>query len=119
MAMMEGDLDVFLENRMFRSGEGPAQEAFADIVDGLCGWMAHVFRVEAVVTKFVHDDLVCREIVRYVEWSHAEIYRKSCHEFFDAEQEGGLADLVFMGSILEMADRADREDELLAGAAFG
>ena len=119
MAMMEGGLDVFLQNRLFRGGEGPIQEAFADIVHGLCGRMAHVFRVEAVVAKFVHYDLVCREVVSNVERSHAEIGWQSGHEFFDAEQECGFADLVFMGSILEMTDRADGEYELFPGTSFG
>ena len=119
MAMMEGGLDIFLQGRLFRSGESPVQETFSDIVHGLCGRMAHVFCIKAVVAKLVQDDFVCWEIIGGIEWSHAEIDRKSGHEFFDAEQECGFAYLVFMGSILEMTDRADGEYELLPGTSFG
>ena len=118
MASMEGKLDVFLQDRQVGSRKGPSKETLSDIVHGLRGRMAHVFRIESVVAKLVHDDLVCREIVCNIERSHAQIDRKPCHKLFNAKQQSGLADLVFMGSILEMTDRADCEYELLLDASF-
>ena len=108
--------DVFLETRMLAGGECPCEEAFADVLDGLLGRMAHVFSVEAVVTEFVHHDLVCREIVGTLVRVHAKLFRASVQEIVDAQQEGSLADLVAVCSVLEMADRADCKDDMLAFA---
>ena len=46
--VLEG-ADVFFESVMFSRRECPCEEAFADVVDGLRGRVAHVFCVESVV----------------------------------------------------------------------
>ena len=104
---------------MLGSGEGPCEEPFADIIDCLLGRVAHVLGVEAVIAELVHHDFVCREIVGRVSWVHAEVRRISSEEVIDAKKKSGFADLVAMGSVLEVAYWADSEDQLLSWTKRG
>ena len=105
--------DILLQHSVLGSREGPVQEALAYVVDCLTGRVAHVFSIEAIVTEFVHNDFISRKVVGEVERIQAEIDRTSFQELLDPEKQGGLADLIPMGSVLEVADRAYSEDELL------
>ena len=73
--------------------------------------MAHVFRIEAVVTKLVHYDFICREVICDVERIETEIDRASFQKFFDTQKECRLAYLVPMRSVLEMADGTDCDSQ--------
>ncbi len=112
------DSDVFFQKRLLGSGESPCEETVADVCDGLGGRMAHVLGVEAVVAQLVQHYLISRKIVRDIIWIHAQIHRTSLQEGLYAEQKGGFAELVSVSPVLEMADRAYCEDELLGDAAL-
>ena len=105
--------DVLLQYSVLGGREGPVKEALAYVVDCLIGRVAHVFSIEAIVTKLVHYDFISGKVVGKVEWLQAEVDRTSFQKLLDPEKQGRLADLVAMGSVLEVADRAYGEDELL------
>ena len=65
-----------------------------------CG-MDHVLRPPAVVAEFVHHDFIGREV----------------GEAFRSEEQRALGELVAMGAVGKVADRAYGENELLAGMA--
>ena len=67
--------------------------------------MTHVFRVEPVVSQFIHNYFVCREIVCFI--------RMIPYGRIHTEKKGCLAELVAVSSVLEMSDRTDCEDEFL------
>ena len=104
---------LLLQEIMFGCWKCPVQETVADVADRLGGRMAHVLSVETVVAQLVHHDLICREIVGRVQ-----VCRKILYEILYPQEQGGLADLVPVCSVLEMTYRTDCEDELFAFAAF-
>ena len=69
--------------------------------------MAHVLCIEPVVAQLVHHDFISREVVA----SFAPY-------LFYAKQEGGLAELIAMRSVLEVAYRADSEYDVLSGSGL-
>ena len=67
--------------------------------------MHHVRSIETVVPELVKDDLVRREIIRAVREGPASLV--------DSQEEGGLAQLVAVCPVLQVAYRRNREDESL------
>ena len=72
--------------------------------------MTHVFRVEPVVSEFVHNYLICREIVCR-SWIGA-------YGLVGTQQKCGFAELIAVCPVLEMSDGADSEDEFLAAELY-
>ena len=65
--------------------------------------MYHVFRIEPVVPQLVEHDFIRREIDASA-W-------ESAAELFFSKQECRLAELVAVGPVLEVTDRADRQEK--------
>ena len=71
--------------------------------------MAHVVGIEAVVSEFVEQDFVGREVV--------ETVRVKGDESVDGEMQGGFAEGVLSESVAEVADGTDGEEALQGGAS--
>ena len=79
------------------------------MIYGLLGRVTHVLSIETVVAELVHDDFICREIVRT---------RTACDYTVNSKKKGGLAQLVPVRSVLEVAYRADSEYYILNGTCL-
>lgn len=101
--------DIVFQDGVFFMWQAPCKEPLPDVINCLLGRMTHVFCIEAVVSKFVHDYFVCREVV------YGMLVSERSYEFVNAEQQGRLAELVAVSPVLEMPYRTDREDELFFG----
>ena len=85
---------------------GELNEFFEDIVDSLVGRMDHIFFIKSVVAELIEKDFVGREIMG-IFVGHTHIVH--------GEKHRGLAQLVFVEPVFQMAQRRNGEDELLIG----
>ena len=76
--------------------DGEVNKSLKDIAYSLVGRMNHVLLVETIIAKFIEEDLVSRKIVRVMVGLAHLIHR---------QQQGCLAQLVLVETILEMAER--------------
>lgn len=85
---------------------GELNEFFEDVFHRLVGGMHHVLFIETVVAKLVEKDFVGGKIVGVVKILADLIHR---------QQQSRFAQLVFVETVLQMAQRRDGKDELLVG----
>ena len=107
MAVLPEFSDVFFKNGSFIGRKRPLKESLKNVFCCLRSGVAHVFCIEAIVSKFIHNYLICREIVDVV-----------CNCAVDSEQQCRFAQLISVSTILEMSDPTYGEDELFLSAAF-
>ena len=100
--------DVLFKDLFLISREGPSEESFKDIFCSLRGRMAHVFGIETIVTQFVHNYLVCREIFCTVS-----------NDGVDSQQQSCLAELISVRSVLEMTYGTHCEDVFFSFTTVG
>ena len=97
---------VLFKNTPLFIGKSPSEESFPYVFHCLRGRMTHVFCIEPIVSQLVHNYLICREIV--CTSVNGGVYSK---------KQSGLAQLIAVGSILEMSDRAYCKDVFFRTAA--
>ena len=95
-----------LHGKLFLRVNSEIREAFPDVLHGLLGGMHHVFLVEAVVAQLVQEDFVSWEIMRVAILLAHLVYSK---------QQRCLAQLVFVQTVLQVAQGRNGEDKLLFG----
>ena len=50
----------------FLGGKSPVQKSFQDILSGLRCRMAHVFCIESVISKLIHNYFISRKIISLI-----------------------------------------------------
>lgn len=79
---------------------------FPDVVNRLIRGVDHVLLIKTIVAELVKEDFVGGEIMDV---------RERPTNLIHGQQQGGLAQLVLVETILEMAQGGNRKDELLVG----
>lgn len=87
-------------------GEVRLGEHLADVGDGRGRGVRHVGVVEAVVAQVVHEDFVGGEVVANAALALQPV---------DGQQQGGLAQLVAVSSVAEVAYGTHREEQAALG----
>lgn len=88
----------------FGRGEG-GDEAVPDDVHREFAGVHKVVCVKPIVSKLIQHYFVC-----------GEVCCRRTYNAFKGEKEGALAELVFVGSVAEVADGGDSEDDLSIAA---